>query len=101
MTATKKTLATIVLAAHLAGAPLLLAACTSEVPIADPPGLGASVRHNMAQQIIQPVPVEPNPNPTGVSGRRVDGALERYHAGEVKQPVTGSFDPNARLPAAQ
>src|SRR3546814_12608359 len=66
-----------------AGAAMLLGGCT---PIDT--GLGATVKHNMAQHIINPDPEYAGTPVEGSSGDRAASALERYRTGTVKEPQT-------------
>src|SRR3546814_7904882 len=66
-----------------AGAAMLLGGCT---PIDT--GLGATVKHNMAQHIINPDPEYAGTPVEGSSGDRAASALERYRKGTVKEPQT-------------
>lgn len=61
----------------------LLAAC--EDPRALSEDFGASVRHNMAVQIINPVPGD-DVGPATLDGRRAGDAWERYRSGTVTKP---------------
>jgi hypothetical protein len=51
-------------------------------------GLGASVKNNMAQHIINPDPDYAGTPVEGSSGARAASALERYRKGTVKEPQT-------------
>lgn len=67
----------------LTGALLLVAGCAEEhaQPIAFTPH-GAAVRHNMAAQIVDPIPSVTPPGP--MDADRALLALERYRAGETE-----------------
>lgn len=62
---------------------LTLAAC--EDPRALSPDFGASVRHNMAAQIINPTPATADAQPDQ-DGTRAGDAWERYRTGTVYRP---------------
>ncbi|MCW2238703.1 hypothetical protein [Azospirillum canadense] len=67
----------------LSAAALLVAGCSSEIPITGSPGLGDAVRNNMAAQIV-PVPPSPQAGmPIEVPAQRTSLAIERYMKGEV------------------
>ena len=76
----RSTTATIAIGASAA---MLLGGCT---PIDT--GLGATVKHNMAQHIINPDPEYAGTPVEGSSGDRAASALERYRKGTVKEPQT-------------
>ncbi|WP_448207031.1 hypothetical protein [Azospirillum sp. sgz302134] len=62
---------------------LLMAACSSEVPISGSPSLGESVRNNMAAHIV-PLPPSPQAGlPIEVPAQRTTLAIDRYMKGEV------------------
>ena len=71
---------------------LALAACENKAPLG--PGFGDSVRHNMAVQIVNPVPPTMVQGPTDMSGPRAGLAIERYETGKVidtrREQTTGS-----------
>lgn len=68
---------------------LILAACSSEPTIS--PDFGATVRHNMAVQII---PTPPATAPAGLDGERAGDAWERYRTGKTIPPVSMSTSEN-------
>lgn len=70
---------------------LALAACAPQPTIS--PDFGASVRHNMAAQIINPEP-RPAEAPPGQDGARAQSAIERYRAGKVTKPASMSTSDN-------
>lgn len=84
-----KTLGAAVLAGLLS---LALSACENKAPLG--PGFGDSVRHNMAVQIVNPVPPAMVQGPTDMSGPRAGLAIERYETGKIidtrREQTTGS-----------
>ena len=63
-------------------AALPLAACTPNDTT-----MGGALRHDMAMQTIDPDPEYEGELVEGGDGQRSAKAVERYHKGEVKQPV--------------
>lgn len=63
---------------------LALTAC--EAPRTLSPDFGASVRHNMAAQIINPVPAIAEDAQPDQDGQRAGGAWERYRTGTSYRP---------------
>ena len=61
---------------------LALAAC--EAPDTLHPSFGNSVRHNMAQHIIDPTPHAPGAPAPAMNGVRAGNAMERYGADSVE-----------------
>lgn len=51
-------------------------------------GLGESVRHHMALQVIDPYPEQETALVEGGDGQRSAEAVKRYREGKVKEPVT-------------
>lgn len=74
---------------------VLLGACAPYSQTKGPlhEGMGNAVRHNMAQQIVNPEPESANKAEPEMDGQRAGLAMERYHTGTVKDataPVSTS-----------
>ena len=52
------------------------------------PSFGEAFRWDMAQQVIDPDPTYEGVVMEGGSGERLEGAVDRYNKGQVKEPVT-------------
>ncbi|SCW85028.1 hypothetical protein SAMN02927924_03359 [Sphingobium faniae] len=68
-------------------------ACCALIPLAaactpNDPTLGAAIRTNYAQQVINPDPHYDGQEMEGGDGARAAAAVERYRTDKVKQPRT-------------
>jgi hypothetical protein len=69
----------------IAGATLLLGACSDRLPLSEPDNFGAAVRHHDEMQIVNPT-AQPEPGPIPMDGSRAALALKRYQTDQVKPP---------------
>ena len=76
---------TIILLAT-AGA-MALAGCQTHPRLPLNPSFGNTVRHNMAVHIVNPRPAMAATEATDMDGQRAAGAIDRYHTGQVIQPI--------------